>query len=88
MVLSLGKSLSVVAPLGYCLLAACGSDHQSQHANTPSGAVQEVSASAETRSATESISEARCVREQRCDNVGDNKKYSSMSDCMTRIRAD
>ena len=39
-------------------------------------------------SAAESIAEARCAREQRCDNVGSNKKYSSHNDCMARIRDD
>lgn len=40
------------------------------------------------RSATESIAEARCAREQRCNNVGADKNYSSMNDCMTRVRND
>lgn len=39
-------------------------------------------------SAAESIAEARCAREQRCNNVGSNKKYSSHNDCMARIRDD
>jgi hypothetical protein len=40
------------------------------------------------RSATESIAEARCAREQRCNNVGADKDYSSMNDCMARVRND
>jgi hypothetical protein len=39
-------------------------------------------------SAAESIAEARCAREQRCENVGSNKKYSSHNDCLARIRDD
>lgn len=39
-------------------------------------------------SARGSIAEARCAREQHCDNVGDNKKFSSEQDCLSRIRAD
>jgi hypothetical protein len=31
---------------------------------------------------------ARCAREQRCNNVGDNKTYSSNQDCLARIRSD
>jgi hypothetical protein len=46
------------------------------------------SATTEGGSATESIAEARCARESRCDNVGADKKYSSMEDCIIRIRAD
>lgn len=42
----------------------------------------------ETRSAAESIAEARCAREQRCDNVGTDKKFSSQQDCMDTIRND
>jgi hypothetical protein len=42
----------------------------------------------ETRSAAESIAEARCAREQRCDNVGADKKFSSQQDCMDTIRND
>ena len=38
--------------------------------------------------AADSIAEARCAREQRCENVGDGKKYSSQTDCMARIRSD
>jgi hypothetical protein len=67
---------------------ACGSENQSHKANSPAEAVQETSATAQTRSASESIAESRCEREQHCDNIGDNKKYSSSADCLTRIRAD
>jgi hypothetical protein len=39
-------------------------------------------------SARDSIAEARCAREQRCENVGGDQKYSSMQDCMATVRAD
>jgi hypothetical protein len=39
-------------------------------------------------SAAESITEARCAREQRCENIGADKKYSSFSDCSDRVRND
>jgi hypothetical protein len=42
----------------------------------------------EAGSAVESMSEARCTRESRCDNVAPDKRYSSMEDCVTRIRED
>jgi len=41
-----------------------------------------------TASARESIAESRCEREQRCNNVGEAKKFSSTDDCLARIRAD
>ena len=69
--------------------SACSSEHQSQRANAPApGALQEVKADVQTSSAAESIAESRCERERHCDNIGDNKKYSSASDCIDRIRAD
>jgi hypothetical protein len=37
-------------------------------------------------SAIDQITQARCARENRCDNVGADKKYSSMEECMTEIR--
>jgi hypothetical protein len=53
------------------------------HAGTSTDAVHTPAASAR-----DSIAEARCAREERCENLGDNKKYSSMQDCMNTIRAD
>ncbi len=40
----------------------------------------------ESSSAVDSISEARCARESRCDNIGSDKKYSSMEGCVARVR--
>lgn len=64
--------------LSFALLVAChkGNDRP---ATNPTGAA--------ARSATESIAQSRCEREQICNNVGDDKKYSSESDCLARIRA-
>ncbi|HTM44137.1 MAG TPA: DUF6184 family natural product biosynthesis lipoprotein [Polyangiaceae bacterium] len=45
-------------------------------------------ASAETRSAAASLTQSRCAREQRCENVGPGKKYSSVDDCDTQIGRD
>jgi len=42
----------------------------------------------ENGSAVDSIAEARCARESRCENIGGDKKYSSMEDCVDRIRED
>jgi hypothetical protein len=41
-----------------------------------------------TSSATDSLADARCARETRCNNVGADKKYSSVDDCLMRTRAD
>jgi hypothetical protein len=45
-------------------------------------------AATETARATDQIAGARCAREQRCSNVGGDRKYSSMADCDARIRND
>ena len=31
---------------------------------------------------------ARCARELRCENIGPDKKYSSMDDCEARVKSD
>jgi hypothetical protein len=41
-----------------------------------------------TSSAAESIAQSRCEREQRCENIGGDKKFSSMDDCLARVRTD
>jgi hypothetical protein len=65
-------------------LAACGSNHR-----TPETAAAQAEARAsEGGSAVESIAEARCARESRCENIGPDKRYSSMEDCVTRVRED
>lgn len=44
------------------------------------------SVSNDTRSAMDSIAEARCAREAKCDNIGSEKDYSSTEDCLARIK--
>jgi len=45
-------------------------------------------ATAQNESAVSSITQARCDREARCNNVGSGKKYESREDCVTKTRAD
>jgi hypothetical protein len=75
--------------LSLVVLAACSknNDRPASAADGTYRTADPTPASA-TRSATESIAMSRCQREQTCNNVGDDKKYSSASDCLTRIRAD
>jgi hypothetical protein len=63
-------------------LSAC-----SNNSRPAESAMVETPAS-ESSSAVDSISEARCARESRCDNIGNEKKYSSMEDCVARVRED
>lgn len=44
--------------------------------------------SAQNESAVSSITQARCDREARCNNVGGGRKYESRADCVTKTRAD
>jgi len=79
--------------LSFVLIAGC-SKSSDRPATTASGSepgttvVQTPTPANATRSATESIALSRCQREQTCNNVGADKKYSSASDCLARIRTD
>jgi hypothetical protein len=54
----------------------------------PVKAHPEPAAGAGTASATASIADSRCARELRCENIGPDKKYSSMDDCEARVKSD
>jgi hypothetical protein len=86
----LEETVNITLKTGLCAgavafaLAACGNNSRPpEHA----AAVAEAR-STEGGSAVESIAEARCARESRCDNVGSDKKFSSMEDCIARVRDD
>ncbi len=70
----------------FAIVAACSNNPPPRAVET---AYAEPVASVETtRSASNSIAEARCAREDRCNNVGDDRTYSSTQDCLARVRAD
>ena len=82
---------TALSSLSFVVLAACSkTNDRSVAANgtEPVVVAQNPTPANATRSAAESIAMSRCQREQACDNVGADKKYSSSSDCLTRIRAD
>lgn len=56
--------------------------------NAPPAESDAEEAAERTSSATDSIADARCTRESSCNNIGADKKYSSLDDCMARIRED
>jgi hypothetical protein len=64
---------------GFLALSACHG-----HARAPQVAKAEPVESA-SATASESIAEARCDREARCNNVGIDRRYSSVEDCRTRV---
>jgi hypothetical protein len=85
-----GGIVNITLKSGWCAaaivlgLAACNSNQRPpEHASAMSEARD-----TEGGSAVESIAEARCARESRCDNIGSDEKYSSMEDCVARVRDD
>jgi hypothetical protein len=48
----------------------------------------QVASTSQNRAAVESITAARCDREQRCNNIGSGKKYESRPTCVTNVRSD
>jgi hypothetical protein len=69
------------------LLFACEKSNDPEPMTPASSPVVETPRSA-TASAAQSIAQSRCEREQRCQNIGGEKKFSSMDDCLTRVRTD
>jgi hypothetical protein len=80
-------------------IAACSRDNERAAANPNTVAANRADddmradpsaqgASAETRSAAASLTQSRCSREQRCENIGAGKKYSSFADCEAEIGND
>ena len=64
---------------GVSALCACNG-----HARPPELAKAEPVPS-ETSSVNEQLAEARCTREARCNNIGPDRRYSSLEDCRTRV---
>jgi hypothetical protein len=72
---------------GLALVVGCNRSNESEPMAPASGPVVETPRS-ETASAAESIARSRCEREQRCNNIGGDRKFSSVDDCLTRVRTD
>jgi hypothetical protein len=64
---------------GVSALCACGGNTRA-----PELAKAEPVAS-QGASANELLAEARCVREARCNNIGPEKRYVSLDDCLARV---
>jgi hypothetical protein len=61
-------------------------DHDESHDEAHTSSVP--GAGGETRSAVRNISDARCDREARCNNVGNDKKYASDEVCEDQIKSE
>ena len=70
------KQIDLLLTSGLLTLGACST--------TPQRAPQ-IAKAEPVASVSELIAEARCTREARCNNVGIDRRYSSMEDCRARI---
>jgi hypothetical protein len=72
--------------------SACHRDGRgSRHAGDPEAEAHDDTlrgAKGETRSAARRIASARCAREERCNNVGADRKYASVDACDDQIRTE
>jgi hypothetical protein len=78
-ILNLSNQLVCAACIVFCF--ACGKKDR------PATEPDSVKVPAAT-GAREAITSSRCHREQRCDNIGEGKKFSSSGDCSDRINAE
>jgi hypothetical protein len=79
----LGLGLSTLT-----LILACNRSNDPEPLTPAAGTPAVETPRSATASAAESIAQSRCEREQRCDNIGEDKKFSSVDDCLTRVRTD
>jgi hypothetical protein len=71
------------------LVAACDRDRAlGTERDTPRRDVVMADKAASIANAVSSIYEARCQREARCNNVGDDKKYASMDACRSKVQSE
>jgi len=78
------------------VLVACNhggtSAKQAQSQNQPSARSSEgelgMRPANRVTSNREAIAEARCAQEQHCENIGADKKYVTVEDCMTQVGKD
>jgi hypothetical protein len=66
--------------LVFGVLAPCACASNPSHVE-----VAKAEPAADETTASEAIAEARCAREVSCNNVGIDKRYVSLEDCLTRV---
>ena len=82
------RTLCISLVGGLLALGACNRTNDPEPVYGEPRSDTELRPASRAASAAESITEARCAREQRCENIGADKKYSSFSDCGARVRND
>ncbi|WP_438029897.1 DUF6184 family natural product biosynthesis lipoprotein [Sorangium sp. So ce233] len=81
-------AMGLVLAAGATLLAsACDREERALGTTRPPEGPQ-VEARVATVNAVDSIVQARCDREARCNNVGAGREYASSEACATRVRAE
>jgi hypothetical protein len=79
-----GLALAAGVPL---LMAACDREERALGTTRPRDGAQ-VEARVAIASAVDSIVAARCDREARCNNVGQDREYASKDTCSNKIRSE
>ncbi|WP_438020407.1 DUF6184 family natural product biosynthesis lipoprotein [Sorangium sp. So ce315] len=77
----------VLAAAATLLAPACDRDERALGTTRPTEAPR-VEARVATVNAVDSIVQARCDREARCNNVGAGREYASNDACAARVRAE
>jgi hypothetical protein len=77
------SSFAMASAVFSMALAGCNKESESTPPMTPASAPNPAA-----RSAGEQIASARCDHEQRCNDIGPDKKYGSWEHCMTVMRDD
>lgn len=80
--------MSLVLAAGATLVvSACDREERALGTTRPTEG-QPIEARVATVNAVDSIVQARCDREARCNNVGSGREYASHEACATRVRAE
>jgi hypothetical protein len=74
-----------IEPMPAAQLPPIPADAQTAGAETE-GAPSPMAPASRLSSVAEAIAEARCAREQRCENIGVNKPHATMQECTMNVR--
>jgi hypothetical protein len=79
------RSIPAIALTSLGVLFACGGSNNQEPAVAGTGVTSPQTADS---SVVEDLANARCDREQSCNNVGDGRHYASRDVCMNQVRGD
>lgn len=84
----MNTTIAISTIVGLALIAcAKAPDTHVDNASSGNGAAASTASAAlvDNSTAVARITEARCVREEKCNNVGEGKKYSDRANCQNEI---